>query len=80
MLDSLVPLIIMSFCLGVAAWMIYVWAVKTGQFDDLEGPKHRMLDDDDEIPPHPDPTPARRGDNIKDKSNSEETDKEADGK
>jgi len=50
MLDSLIPLIIMSLCLGIAAWLIYMWAVKSGQFDDIEGPKHRMMDDDDE--PH----------------------------
>lgn len=24
-----------------------VWAVKSGQFDDLERPAHRILDDDD---------------------------------
>ena len=46
MLDSLTPLIIMSLCLGVAAWLIYMWAVKSGQFDDVEGPKYRMMDDD----------------------------------
>ncbi|MEZ5583697.1 MAG: cbb3-type cytochrome oxidase assembly protein CcoS [Candidatus Competibacteraceae bacterium] len=29
------------------AWAL-VWAVKTGQFDDLEGPAHRILMDDDD--------------------------------
>jgi cbb3-type cytochrome oxidase maturation protein len=33
---------------GVAAWLLFIWAVKNGQFDDPEAPKYRMLDDDDE--------------------------------
>ncbi|NTW69431.1 MAG: cbb3-type cytochrome oxidase assembly protein CcoS [Chlorobiaceae bacterium] len=32
---------------GVAAWFLFIWAVKSGQFDDPEAPKYRMLDDDD---------------------------------
>jgi nitrogen fixation-related uncharacterized protein len=40
--------------MGVAIWA-FIWAVKTGQFDDLEGPAHRILmDDDDPRIPHPD--------------------------
>ena len=34
--------------LGVAIWG-FLWAVKTGQFDDMEGPAHRILMDDDDI-------------------------------
>jgi nitrogen fixation-related uncharacterized protein len=26
----------------------FIWAVKTGQFDDLEGPAYRILMDDDD--------------------------------
>jgi len=33
--------------LGVAIWA-FMWAVRTGQFEDLEGPAHRILMDDDE--------------------------------
>ena len=33
---------------GFAAWFLFIWAVKSGQFDDPEAPKYRMLDDDDE--------------------------------
>lgn len=33
--------------LGVAIWA-FVWAVKSGQFDDMEGPAHRILMDDDD--------------------------------
>ncbi|VAW99802.1 Type cbb3 cytochrome oxidase biogenesis protein CcoS, involved in heme b insertion [hydrothermal vent metagenome] len=38
--------------LGVAIWA-FMWAVRSGQFDDLEGPAHRILMDDDE-PKQPD--------------------------
>ena len=27
-------------------WLIFIWAVKKGEFEDVEKPKHRMLDDD----------------------------------
>ena len=33
--------------MGVALWA-FLWAVRTGQFDDLEGPAHRILMDDDD--------------------------------
>jgi len=26
---------------------VFFWAVKSGQFDDLEGPAHRILHDED---------------------------------
>jgi len=38
--------------LGVGIWG-FLWAVRSGQFDDLEGPAHRILmDDDDPRIPH----------------------------
>jgi len=50
MISSVIILIILSIFLGTAAWLIFIWAVKKGQFDDMEGPKYRMLEDDPEIP------------------------------
>lgn len=47
-MDSIYYLIIIGFVFGTAAWLLFVWAVKSGQFDDPEAPKYRMLDDDDE--------------------------------
>ena len=41
-------LIAVSLALGFAAWLLFLWAVKSDQFDDVERPKHRMLDDDPE--------------------------------
>lgn len=34
--------------LGVIVWIL-LWAVRSGQFDDLEGPAHRILMDEDKI-------------------------------
>jgi cbb3-type cytochrome oxidase maturation protein len=33
--------------LGIALWA-FMWAVRSGQFEDMEGPAHRMLMDDDD--------------------------------
>jgi cbb3-type cytochrome oxidase maturation protein len=41
-------LIAVSLALGLAAWLLFLWAVKSDQYDDVERPKHRMLDDDPE--------------------------------
>ena len=40
----LVPLAVILA--GVIVWGFF-WSVKSGQFDDLEGPAHRILMDDD---------------------------------
>ncbi|WP_242343882.1 cbb3-type cytochrome oxidase assembly protein CcoS [Anaeromyxobacter terrae] len=40
-------LIVLSLALGVVAWLFFLWTVKSGQYDDPEGPKYRMLDDDE---------------------------------
>ena len=50
MLSSLVILIILSLFLGTGVWLVFLWAVRKGEFDDLEGPKYRMLDDDAPLP------------------------------
>ena len=34
------------FLIGAAFW----WSVRSGQFDDLEGPAHRVVGDDDSPP------------------------------
>jgi cbb3-type cytochrome oxidase maturation protein len=44
----LIPLsIVLVFLVGVIFW----WSLRNGQFDDLEGPAHRILLDDDQAPP-----------------------------
>ncbi|WP_293762666.1 cbb3-type cytochrome oxidase assembly protein CcoS [uncultured Aquitalea sp.] len=40
----LIPLsLVLAFVIGVIFW----WATRSGQFDDMEGPAHRILMDDD---------------------------------
>ncbi|MGC2061937.1 MAG: cbb3-type cytochrome oxidase assembly protein CcoS [Thermodesulfovibrionales bacterium] len=41
-------LIFLSIILGIGAWLFFVWSVKSGQYDDPEGPKYRMLEDEDD--------------------------------
>ncbi len=40
-------LVFVSAVLAAGAWLLVLWAVKSGQFDDVERPKHRMMDDED---------------------------------
>ncbi len=47
MLQSTVILIVLSLFIGVGAWLVFLWAVNKGEFDDIERPKYRMLDDED---------------------------------
>ena len=46
----LVPLAVILA--GVIVWA-FLWSIRSGQFDDLEGPAHRILMDDDDRPPAP---------------------------
>ncbi len=41
-------LLFLTIILGLAAWLIFIWAVKSGQYDDPERPKHRMLEDEED--------------------------------
>ncbi len=50
----LIPLsVILVFVIGLVFW----WSVRSGQFDDLEGPGYRVVSDDD--------TPPVQGDTAK---------------
>ncbi len=42
---SLIPAMIL---LAVAAVAVFFWSVRSGQYDDMEGPRHRILTDDDD--------------------------------
>ena len=55
----LIPLsVVLVFGIGAAFW----WSVRNGQFDDLEGPAYRILDDDDasDAIPAPEPESQRK--------------------
>jgi len=48
---SLGFLIAISLGLGIAAWLGFLWSVRSGQYEDPEGPKYRMLEDEEVQPP-----------------------------
>lgn len=41
---------------GLALGVLF-WAIRSGQYEDLEGPAHRILWDDDDRPAPPDQRP-----------------------
>lgn len=57
----LIPVsVVLVFGIAAAFW----WSVKSGQFDDLEGPGFKVLMDDDERPPRAsDESPMEKKDN-----------------
>jgi cbb3-type cytochrome oxidase maturation protein len=58
----LIPLAVLIMIVAVAA---FIWAVKNGQYEDLEGPAHRILMDDDD-PRIPSARPVDKSDEMKD--------------
>lgn len=42
---SLIPAMIL---LALVSVVVFFWASKTGQYDDMEGPAYRILNDDDD--------------------------------
>lgn len=46
-MDVLIFLIPIALVLGGVGLVAFLWSLKTGQYDDLEGAKWRILDDDD---------------------------------
>jgi len=48
------PIMVLGYLLGLAVFVVialglgFFWAVKSGQFEDMEGPAQRMLMDDDD--------------------------------
>lgn len=57
-MDVLVYLIPIALGLGLLGLIAFLWALKSGQFDDLDGAAHRILFEDDTPPPprdHPVP-------------------------
>lgn len=55
----LIPIALFLGVLGLAA---FLWSLRSGQYDDLEGAAHRILNDDDDRP-------------IKEQSNDGKTDR-----
>lgn len=53
-MDSLLMLIPIALFLGLLGLGAFLWALKSGQFDDLDGAANRILfEEDDMAPPRP---------------------------
>jgi len=63
-MESIYLLVPISVILVFAIAVIFWWSVRSGQFDDLEGPGFRVLMDDDE-------RPSPQVDDVGKKDNSE---------
>lgn len=49
-LEIIAYLIPIALFLGVVGLVAFLWSVRSGQFDDLDGAAWRILDDDDDRP------------------------------
>jgi cbb3-type cytochrome oxidase maturation protein len=49
-MSALVYLIPVALLLGLIGLVGFLWALKSGQFEDLDGAAHRILLDDEERP------------------------------
>lgn len=49
-MEGLIYLIPVALLLGLIGLAAFLWALKTGQFDDLDGAAERILFEDDEKP------------------------------
>lgn len=58
-MDILYLLIPIALLLVIAMVAGFLWALRSGQFDDLEGPAHRILMEEDE-PQQPPPRAAAK--------------------
>lgn len=57
-MNILVLLIPIALLLGFAGLAAFIWALRSGQFEDLDGAAVRILDDD--IPADPDAATAQK--------------------
>ncbi len=53
-MDALTLLIPLSLALGLGALAAFLWTLRSGQYDDLDGAAHRILFDDEAATPQDD--------------------------
>jgi cbb3-type cytochrome oxidase maturation protein len=53
-MTEMVYLIATALALGLLGLVAFLWALRSGQFDDLDGAAQRILFDDELPPPAPD--------------------------
>jgi cbb3-type cytochrome oxidase maturation protein len=49
-MNGLFFLIPVAIGLGALGLLAFMWSIRDGQYDDLEGAAHRILEDDDDKP------------------------------
>jgi cbb3-type cytochrome oxidase maturation protein len=49
-MSQVIVLIPIALFLGLLGLVAFVWSIKTGQYDDLQGAAERILDDVDDRP------------------------------
>jgi cbb3-type cytochrome oxidase maturation protein len=47
-MDSLIFLVPLALLVGVVALVIFLWSLRSGQYEDLDGAAERILLDEDE--------------------------------
>ena len=56
-MEVMIILVPLALALGLAGLLAFLWSLKSGQYDDLEGAAWRAIADDDEppvaLPPQP---------------------------
>lgn len=58
-MSALIYLIPAALLLGLLGLGAFLWSLKSGQFDDLDGAAHRILLDDDDKPLPPEGGPQQ---------------------
>ena len=59
-MDVMIILVPLALLLGFGGLLAFLWTLKTGQYDDLDGAAWRAISDDEE-PPDEEPPPAPPG-------------------
>ncbi len=49
-MENLIILVAVALCLGGGGLLLFFWALKRNQFEDMEGAANRILFDDDDKP------------------------------
>ncbi len=47
-MDTIYGLVPAMILLALGSVVVFFWASRSGQYDDMEGPAHRILNDDDD--------------------------------
>ena len=58
-MDVIYLLLPVALIIVIIIIAIFYWAVKSDQFEDLEGPAHRIIMDDDDVSPKQKPSSGK---------------------